>query len=223
MHLAKAGKLRNWSLQSTPSRVAHGPRLGSGYHVASHLLYMPQGCSPSALINPQSFNKRATIYDGTQLNDVRRFVKGIALVLIVTLTLLVSGSFVIATFPPTYPVGNFDFTISASTTLVRAQPGSSAALVIWVSLFCPNSTTTIKCDSTVLQSVALQSSGCPSGSFCMLDRTQVLVPPLYGAGINFLIYSFSFAATGVTTVTVTGTDQFGHSHSTQFGVILCNC
>jgi hypothetical protein len=176
-----------------------------------------------AFIDQQSFNSRVTKRAGTHLHNACRFAKDVALVLVVASTLAVSGLFVNATFPPTYPLDEYDFTISASTTLVRAQPGSSAALVIWVSLFCPNSTTTIKCDSTVLQSVTLQSSGCPSGSFCILDRTQVLVPPLYGAGSNFLIYSFSFAATGVTTVTVTGTDQFGHSHSTQFGVILCNC
>lgn len=156
-------------------------------------------------------------------NAVHGYARAIGLIfLAVTLTLVISGSFTYAYETP-YPLVNFDFTLTASTTLVKAQPGSSGSLVVWVSLFCTNSTTVIRCDSTVLQSVNLETSGCPSTAFCILDRTQVLVPPLYGAGSNFFIYSFSFTPSGVTTITVTGTDQFGHTHATQFGVILCYC
>lgn len=128
-------------------------------------------------------------------------------------------------FPPTFPVNNFDFSIIPSATLVKIQPGQTGGLVVWVSPYCPNSTTTIRCDSSVLQVVTLSILGCPSGAFCTLDRQQVLVPPLYPAGSNFIIYTFATitSSSGVTQVTVAGADQFGHTHSTTFGVIVCYC
>lgn len=159
--------------------------------------------------------------------------KAIGLILLaVTLTLTISSSFTYAIYETPYPLENFDFTLTAGTTLIKIQPGQSGTLVLWVSPYCGNSTSIIRCDSTSLQSVTLQSSGCPASSFCMLDRTRVLVPPLYGAASDFVVYSFGLnyctiqgcqAPPGATTVTVTGTDQYGHSHSTQFGVIVCWC
>jgi hypothetical protein len=152
--------------------------------------------------------------------------------LMLTITLVASGAFANAfnppynppyPFPPTFPVNNFDFTISTSTTLIKIQPGQSGTLTVWVNLYCPNSTTTIRCDSTVLQVVNLQISGCPGGAFCALDKQQVLLPPLYQAGSNFLIYTFSTTPIGVTSITVTGTDQFGRTRSATFGVIACYC
>jgi hypothetical protein len=145
-----------------------------------------------------------------------------------TLALVTSGSLVNATnppfpFPPTFPVNNYDFTISTSATLIRIQPGETGGLVVWVDLYCPNSTTTIRCDSTVLQTVNLQISGCPTGAFCILDRQQLLLPPRYEAGSNFIFYTFSTSPIGVTLITVTGTDQFGHTHSANFGVVACYC
>lgn len=158
------------------------------------------------------------------MHTIHRYARGLGLIfLAVTITVVVSGSFVYAFYATPFPIGNFDFALTAGSTLVKMLPGSSGVLPVWISLYCPNSTMTIRCDSTVLQTVTLQSSGCPSGSFCMLDKTQVLVPPLYGAGSNFVIYSFAFASSGVTTITVTGTDQFGHSHTTTFGVAVCYC
>ena len=128
-------------------------------------------------------------------------------------------------FPPTFPVNNFDFTITASTTLIRIQPGQSGGLVVWVNLYCPNSATNIRCDSTVLQTVSLTISGCPGGAFCSLDRQQVLLPPVYEAGSNFIIYTFPAIPVSATPylITVTGTDQFGNTHSASFGVIVCYC
>lgn len=149
--------------------------------------------------------------------------------LALTLALVVSGASVNATqsppypFPPTFPVNAYDFTISTSATLIRIQPGQTGGLVVWVNLYCPNSTTNIRCDSTVLQSVYLTVSGCPGGAFCILDKQQVLLPPVYQAGSNFIVYTFGTSSTGVTAITVTGTDQFGHTHSVSFGVIACYC
>ena len=158
------------------------------------------------------------------INRLARVLSLISLAVMVTVA--ISGSFVHAYVTP-YPIENFDFTLSASTTLVKMQPGASGILTVWVNPFCPNSTMAIRCDSTVLQTVTLKSSGCPPASFCMLDRTQVLVLPLYGAGSNFVIYSTSCSSSpcsstssGVTTVTVTGIDQFGHSHTATFGVAV---
>jgi hypothetical protein len=156
-----------------------------------------------------------------------------------TLVLVVGGAYVNAyqsppyPFPPTFPVNSFDFTISTSATLIRIQPGQSGGLVVWVNLYCPNSTTTIRCDSTVLQTVDLTFSGCPGGAFCILDKQQVLLPPSYQAGSNFLIYTFYTLPAGTappvsssvssSLITVTGTDQFGHTHSTSFGAVVCYC
>lgn len=148
-----------------------------------------------------------------------------------TLMLVVGGVYVNAyqsppyPFPPTFPVNNFDFTISTSATLINIEPGESGGLVVWVNLYCPNSTTTIRCDSTVLQSVDLTISGCPGGAFCILDKQQVLLPPLYQAGSNFIIYTFPAISVSSLPhlITVTGTDQFGDTHSASFGVIVCYC
>jgi len=148
-----------------------------------------------------------------------------------TLMLVVGGVYVNAyqsppyPFPPTFPVNNFDFTISTSRTLIMIQPGQSGGLVVWINLYCPNSTTDIRCDSTVLQSVYLTISGCPGGAFCILDKQQVLLPPVYQAGSNFIIYTFPTTSVGSSPylITVTGTDQFGDTHSASFGVIVCYC
>ena len=163
----------------------------------------------------------------------RGFGKGLAVTLLaLTLTLVVSGVFVNATqsppypFPPTFPVNSFDFTITTSTTLVRIQQGQTGGVVVWLNLYCPNSTTTIRCDSTVLQTVTLYISGCPSGAYCALDRPQVQLPPLYQGAANLIIYTFSTVPVGnnqVAQITVTGVDQFGQTHSASFGVIVCYC
>ena len=129
-------------------------------------------------------------------------------------------------FPPTFPVNSFDFTITTSATLVKIQQGQTGGLVVWVNLYCPNSTTNIRCDSTVLQIVSLSLSGCPSGAYCVLDRQQVTLPPLNQAGSNLIIYTFTTVPAGsnqVAQITVTGYDQFGHIHSAVFGVIICYC
>jgi len=154
--------------------------------------------------------------------------KSIGLIfMVVGLTIVVSGAYINAYalpgFGPNIPA--YDFTLTASSTLIKIQPGSSGALVIWVNPFCPGSTVLVvpQCDPTLISVVNLQVSGCAPGAFCILDRTQVLVTPLYSAESNFVMYSFSFTPTGVATITVTGTDQFGQSHVTQFGVIACYC
>ena len=128
-------------------------------------------------------------------------------------------------FPPTFPVNNFDFTISTSTTLIKIQQGQTGGLVVWVNLYCPNSTTTIKCDSTVLQTVYLSISGCPSGAFCILSRQVVQIPPVSQGASNLIVYTFFGITAGSSPVlmTVTGVDQFGHTHSANFGVIVCDC
>jgi len=171
------------------------------------------------------------------MHTINRYARVLSLIsLAVMIIVAVSGSFVHAYVTP-YPIGNFDFTLTASTTLVKMEPGLSGVLTVWVSLFCPNSTMTIRCDSTVLQTVTLKSSGCPASAFCMLDKAQVLVPPLYGAGSKFVIYSSpcssstscgvasccSSTSSSPTTITVSGTDQFGHSHTITFGVAVCYC
>jgi len=152
--------------------------------------------------------------------------------LMLTITIVSTGGYVYAfnppydppyPFPPTFPVNNFDFIITTSTTMIKFQPGQTGALVIWVNLYCVNSTTTIRCDSTVMQQVSLQISGCPSGTFCSLDRQQVLLPPLSQGASNFVVYSFATTGSSITTITVTGTDQFGRVRSTSFGVAICYC
>jgi hypothetical protein len=153
--------------------------------------------------------------------------------LVLTLTLVVGGivANVNATqsppypFPPTFPVNNFDFILTTSATLIKIQQGQTGGLVVWVNLYCPNSTTTIKCDSTVLQTVTLTISGCPGGALCVLDRQQVQVPPLNQAASNLIVYTFIniTPASSITKMTVTGVDQFGDTNSVTFGVIICYC
>jgi hypothetical protein len=142
--------------------------------------------------------------------------------------MVMSGAIDVYGFPGLGPnIPAHDFTLTASKTLIKIQPGMSGSLVIWVNLYCPNSTSSfvnIRCDTTILQTVNLQIvGGCPGGAYCILDRTQVLVPPFYQAATDFFIYSFSLSGGGVSTITVVGTDQFGQTHSTQFGVALCYC
>jgi hypothetical protein len=151
--------------------------------------------------------------------------KSIGLILL-AMTIVTSGVIVNAyAFPGYGPnIPAFNFTITASTALIKIQPGMSGALVIWVDLYCPNSTSTIRCDSTILQTVNLQIlGGCPAGAYCILDRTQLLAAPIFAASSEFFVYSFSSAPSGASTVTVIGTDQFGQTHTAQFGVIVCNC
>jgi len=145
--------------------------------------------------------------------------------LALTVTVVISGAYVNAweIGGNSYPLVNFDFTIVPTRTLVRMQPYSSGSLAIWVKPFCTNSTSFIQCDTTVLQTISLSLTGCPGVAYCTLDRQVVLAPPLYSASSEFVIYSFSGSTAGPSTITVTGTDQFGHTHSAQFGVILCYC
>ena len=153
--------------------------------------------------------------------------------LVLTLAVVIGGVFVNVNayqsppypFPPTFPVNSFDFTLTTSATLIKIQSGQTGGLVVWVNLYCPNSTTTIRCDSTVLQTITLSVSGCPGGAYCVLDRQQVQLPPLYQAGSDLIVYTFTTVtpSSGPTQMTVTGVDQFGHSHSVTFGVIICYC
>ena len=166
----------------------------------------------------------------------------ILIFLAVTLTVAVTGSYVNAWV--SYPQGNLDFVLTASNTLIKMQPSSSGSLVVWVRSYChnfdynftQNSTANHLCDSEYSYAplnVNLQFSGCPTGAFCALDRQQVLAPFKYGGGSNFVVYSFasSFCASSnfctpppsVSTIIVTGTDAFGHSHSVRFGVVTCYC
>ena len=162
-----------------------------------------------------------------------QYVKIVALIfLAVTLTIAVTGTYVNAWV--SYPEGNLDFVLTASTTLVKMQPGQSGSLVVWVRSYChnfdynftQNSTANHLCDSQYSYAplnVNLQFSGCPPGAFCSLDRTEVLAPFSYGAGSDFVVYSFSSSSSGVTLITVTGTDVFGNSHAVRFGVATCYC
>jgi hypothetical protein len=166
---------------------------------------------------------------------LRREIERVIAVTLLALTLVVAVGGVFANvsayqsppwpFPPTFPVNNFDFTLSTSATLIKIQQGQTGGLVVWVNLYCPNSTTTIKCDSTVLQTVYLSLSGCPSGAFCILSRQVVQVPPVSQGASNLIVYTFFGITAGSSPVlmTVTGVDQFGHTHSTTFGVIVCYC
>jgi hypothetical protein len=163
------------------------------------------------------------------MHTVRHCAKSFSIILlIVGLTIVLSGVINVDAFPglgPSIPAQ--DFVLTASKTLIKTQPGMSGSLVIWVTLYCPNSTSSfvnVRCDTTIQQQVNLQIiGGCPGGAYCILDRTQLLVLPIYGAASNFFIYSFSLSGSGVSTITVVGTDQFGQTHSTQFGVALCYC
>jgi len=128
-------------------------------------------------------------------------------------------------FPPTFPVNNFDFTLTASTTLVQIQQGQTGAVTIWINLFCPDSTSNIRCDTTQLQTIYLAVSGCPSGAFCVLDRQQLEIPPVSQGASDLIVHTFFglTASSNPTLVTVTGVDQFGDVHSVSFGVIVCYC
>jgi len=195
--------------------------------------YAASVSSPRVTSDTNVFTERDEINMWIEMGPAFRYGKLAAIAfLLLTIWLAANGTFVSALnppydppypFPPTFPVNNFDFTITASATLIKIQPGQTGGLVIWVDLYCPNSTVTIRCDSTVLQEVNLQFSGCPSGAFCILDKQQVLLPPLYQAGSNFLVYTFLKGGTGVTPITVTGMDQFGRIRSVTFGVVVCNC
>ena len=128
-------------------------------------------------------------------------------------------------FPPTFPVNNFDFTLTTSATLIKIQQGQTGGLFVWVNLFCPNSTTNIRCDSTVLQTIYLSVSGCPSGALCVLSNQVVQVTPVTQAASNLVVYTFfgGSASSSPTLVTVSGIDQFGDAHSVTFGVVICYC
>ena len=166
------------------------------------------------------------------MSTVHQYVKSASvIVLIVAFTIILSGVVSVYAFPGYGPdIPAHDFVLTASKTLIKFQPGLSGNLMIWVSLYCPNSTSSFVnqrwfgCDTTIIQQVNLQIlGGCPGGSYCILDRTQLLVTPFYPAASNFFIYSFSLSGSSVSTITVIGTDQFGHTHSAQFGVAVCYC
>jgi hypothetical protein len=166
------------------------------------------------------------------MHTIRRYAKCVSIMfLVVTLTLVIGGSYVNA--DNSWPLHSFDFTIHASTTLIRMQPGSSGSLAVWIEPYCNGqedptpSVSWALCNTNELVTVNLTVSGCPSNLYCILDRTQVQAPPLYRTQSEFLVYSFTCATFSCTTftstpttVTVTGTDQFGHTHSAKFGVIL---
>ncbi len=128
-------------------------------------------------------------------------------------------------FPPTFPVNNFDFSLTASATLVQMQQGQTGGVTIWVDLYCPNSTTNIRCDSTQLQTVYLSVSGCPGGALCTLDRQQLEIPPVTEGASDLIIHTFFgiSSSSSPTLVTVTGVDQFGDVHSITFGLAICYC
>jgi len=167
-----------------------------------------------------------------------QYVKIVALIfLAVTLTIAVTGTYVNAWV--SYPEGNLDFVLTASTTLVKMQPGQSGSLVVWVRSYChnfdynftQNSTANHLCDSDYSYAplnVNLQFSGCPTSAFCALDRQQVLAPFKYEGNSHFVVYSLSSfcppsticPAPNVSTIIVTGTDMFGHTHSVRFGVVI---
>ncbi len=163
------------------------------------------------------------------MNAFREYAKSIAIAfLVVGLTMVMSGAYTMAYalpgFGPDIPA--YDFTVTASATLIRMQPGLSGSLVIWVQQFCASSTVLVlpQCDPTLTNIVNLQLSGCPAGAFCILDRTPVLVTPRYSAQqSDFIVYGISSSTSGVTLITVTASDQYGHSHVAQFGVIVCYC
>ena len=164
---------------------------------------------------------------------IRQCTKSAGIILlIVGFTMVMSGAINVYGFPGLGPnIPAQDFILTASKTLIKTPPGNSGSLVIWANLYCPNSTSSfvnIACDTTILPIVTLQIvGGCPGGSYCILDRTQILVLPVgpiaSEAATNFIIYSFSLTGSSVSTITVVGTDQFGHTHSVQFGVALCYC
>jgi len=166
------------------------------------------------------------------------------ILLVIGVTIVMSGVISVYAYPGLGPnIPAQDFILTASKTLIKTQPGMSGSLVIWANLYCPNSTSSFVnvgpsppifgCDTTILPLVTLQIvGGCPGGSYCVLDRTQLLVPPLYGAGSDFFVYTFTPADVStqskmnlysVSTITIGGIDQFGQTHVVQFGVVLCYC
>ena len=128
-------------------------------------------------------------------------------------------------FPPTFPVNYFDFILSTSATLIKIQQGQTGGLVVYANQFCPNSTATIKCDSTVMQTVSFSISGCPGGAFCIISPQEILIPPLSQGSTNLIVYTFfgGSVSSGPVLMTVTGVDQFGNTHSVTFGVVVCYC
>lgn len=176
------------------------------------------------------------------MRSVHEYTKSVVLIfLVATLVIVINGPYVNAWV--SYPEGNLDFVLTASTALIKMQPGTSGALAIFVRSYCnnfdysflQNSTANHLCDSQYSYAplnVNLQFSGCPTGAFCSLDRQEVLAPFSYDASSHFVVYSFSASycspsaacpPTNLTTVTVTGTDMFGHIHSVRFGVATCYC
>jgi len=161
------------------------------------------------------------------------------ILLVIGVTIVMSGVISVYAYPGLGPnIPAQDFILTASKTLIKTQPGMSGSLVIWANLYCPNSTSSFVnvgpsppffgCDTTILPLVTLQIvGGCPGGSYCVLDRTQIWVLPVgpiaSESATNFFIYSFSLSGGSISTVTVVGTDQFGHTHSVQFGIALCYC
>lgn len=176
----------------------------------------------------------------------QRAKSAVVILLLVGVMIVMSGAVNVYAFPglgPDIPAN--DFILTASKTLINIQPGMTGSLVIWANLYCPNATSSFvshawsnynfACDTSILQLVNLQIvSGCPSGALCILDRTQIMVLPVgpiaSEAATNFFVYSLptscvscscgSCPGSSVSMVTVVGTDQFGHTHSVQFGVAI---
>ena len=177
---------------------------------------------------------------------IRQCVKSGAIVLMVIgFAIVMSGAINVYAFPGLGPnIQAPDFTLTASKTLIKIQPGQSGSLVIWANLYCPNSTSSFvsvgpsppsfACDTTILPLINLQIiSGCPGGAYCVLDRTQIwdlpVGPIASESATNFFVYDLTSACTAcscgtcpssVSTVTVIGVDQFGHTHAVQFGVAI---
>ena len=177
----------------------------------------------------------------------RLCLKSAAVILLfIGVMVFMSGAINVYGFPGLGPnIQAPDFTLTASRTLINIQPGMSGSLVIWANLYCPNSTSSFvsvgpsppsfACDTSILPLINLQIiSGCPGGSYCILDRTQIwdlpVGPIASESASNFFVYSLTTGCTScscgncagssVSTVTVIGTDQFGHTHAVQFGVAI---
>ena len=178
---------------------------------------------------------------------IRQCAKSAAIILmIIGVAIVMSGVINVYAFPGLGPdIPAQDFILTASKTLIEMQPGMSGSLVIWATLYCPNATSSFvnhawsnynfACDTTILPIVTLQIvGGCPSAALCVLDRTQIMIVPAgpiaSEAATNFFVYSLpssclscscgSCPGSSVSIVTVVGTDQFGHTHSVQFGVAI---
>jgi len=179
---------------------------------------------------------------------LRQCIKSAGIILlIIGVTMVMSGAISVYAFPGLGPnIQAPDFILTASKTLINMQPGQSGALVIWATLYCPNSTSSFvsvgpsppsfACDTTILPVVTLQIvGGCPGSALCILDRTQIMILPMgpiaSEAATNFFVYSLvspctscgcgnSGCGSSVSMVTVVGTDQFGHTHSVQFGIAI---